>query len=183
MKHPLLKNHPRRESGAVLIVALVMVLLISIVAFSGIRSSNLQEAMAGNMRDRNLAFQASESGLVAGESLVDYRVTPPLCTGVATCVRVVGQPASESVIYLDTEGFIARSRDSNVDLSGAGIEEAPRFMIEELTVFTPLDNSALEKGANFTRILPYRVTSMGSGMGAETSVILQSTYNRFATEE
>lgn len=171
-------GYRQQESGAVLIVALVMVLLISIVALSGMRSSNLQEAMAGNTRDQNMAFQAAETGLVAGEALVDYRVKAPDCMGVTTCLP--GQPANEAIIYLDKDEFTAKSRESGVDLGDVGIEEMPRFIIEELSPVA-LPGSSLEKGGA-PPLLPYRVTSRGSGLGSDSSVILQTTYNHLAPE-
>lgn len=171
-------GYRQQESGAVLIVALVMVLLISIVALSGMRSSNLQEAMAGNMRDKNLAFQAAETGLVAGEALVDYRVTPPDCLGVTTCLP--GRSGSEAIMYLDKDEFIATSRESGMDLSDVGIEEVPRFIIEELSPVA-LPGSSLEKGSPFT-LLPYRVTSRGTGLGTDSWVILQTTTNHLTPQ-
>jgi type IV pilus assembly protein PilX len=169
------------QSGAVLIVGLVMVLLISIIALSAIRSSNLQEAMAGNMRDRNIAFQASESGLVVGESDVNIFEAAPICTGRTNCYLRQTQVPSESVIFLTDAEFDDVSRLSELVLKG--VESEPTFMIEELSPFTPQDGSALEKGAGLTDLLPYRITSKGTGLGANTTVILQTTYNRFANAE
>jgi type IV pilus assembly protein PilX len=175
-----INRHP--ESGAVLIMGLVMVLLISIVALSAIRSSNLQEAMAGNMRDRNMAFQAAESGLVSGEILVDVRkaASPPTCMGRESCYLRYVQPPQDSVIYLDNSGFIGVARQSDVELSG--IEEAPYFMIEELSVFMPQDGGEISKSqaSEFATLVPYRITALGTGLGAGSSVILQTTYNRMA---
>lgn len=189
MKPILFNCYRRRESGAVLIVGLVMVLLISIVALSGIRSSNLQEAMAGNIRDKNLTFQAAETGLVSGEALVDYRISPPECMNTATtCIRplpAAQQPVSESVVYLNRTEFIDASRESASDLAAAGIEDKPRFIIEELSPFTPpMDGSDLSigKGDDLVRLLPYRITARGTGLGPDSSVIVQSTYNRFEAE-
>lgn len=189
MKPYMFSVSHHREAGAVLIVGLVMVLLISIIALSGIRSSNLQEAMAGNMRDRNLTFQAAETGLVSGEALVDFRINPPECMNTATtCMRplpVSQQPASESVVYLKGQDFINKSRESLSDLAAAGIEDKPRFIIEELSPFTPLmDGSDLSigKGDDLVSLLPYRITARGTGLGPDSSVIVQSTYNRFAAE-
>lgn len=59
-----------REKGAVLIVALVMLLLLTIIGLSSMRGTSLQENMAGNMRDSNLALQASEAALRKGEEEV-----------------------------------------------------------------------------------------------------------------
>lgn len=177
---PKINRHP--ESGAVLIMGLVMVLLISIVALSAIRSSNLQEAMAGNMRDRNMAFQAAESGLVSGEILVDVlkALTPPTCMGQESCYLRYEQLPQEAVIYLDNPGFIAVARQSDVVLSG--VEDAPYFMIEELTAFLPQDGGEISQSqaSEFSKLVPYRINALGTGLGAGSSVILQTTYNRMA---
>src|SRR5690606_23790584 len=160
-----INRHP--ESGAVLIMGLVMVLLISIVALSAIRSSNLQEAMAGNMRDRNMAFQAAESGVVSGEILVDVRkaLSAPICMGKETCYLRYAQAPQDSVIYLDDADFIAAARQTDLQLKG--IEAAPYFLIEELTAFVPQDGGEISKSAasEFTTLVPYRVTALGTGLG------------------
>lgn len=60
----------RTERGAVLIVALIMLVLVSIIAFSASRSSLLEERMAGNALESNRAFQAAEHALRVGEQAV-----------------------------------------------------------------------------------------------------------------
>lgn len=177
----------QKQSGAVLIVGLVMVLLISIVALSGIRSTNLQEVMAGNLRNRTITFQAAESALVTGEAVVDYRVAAPECTGAATCYRPLeSQLAKESVVYLDGQDFKTKAREANIDLTAAGIVDKPQFIIEELSPFIPMDGSDLTFGGSggLVKILPYRIIARGTGLGSdsESSVIVMSTYNRFAAE-
>lgn len=59
-----------KQQGAVLIVALIMLLLLTIIGLSSMRGTSLQESMAGNMRDANLALQASEAALRKGEETV-----------------------------------------------------------------------------------------------------------------
>lgn len=58
----------RNESGAALIVALIMLLLISIVGVSAMQTTTMEEKMAGNLRDRHVAFQAAEAALRQGEA-------------------------------------------------------------------------------------------------------------------
>lgn len=57
----------RHQEGSALIVSLVMLLLISLIGVSSMQGTVLQERMASNLQDRNLAFQASERALKAGE--------------------------------------------------------------------------------------------------------------------
>jgi type IV pilus assembly protein PilX len=173
-----------RESGAVLIVGLIMVLLISIIGLSAIRSSNLQEAMAGNMRDRNVAFQAAESALVVGEAEVNvFAPIAPTCTGQLTCFLRSVQPyqaPQNSVVYLEGAQFNAIARESGLVLASVGTP--PTFIIEELAEFIPAEGSGLEigGGGGLTKLVPYRITAQGTGLGPNASVILQTTYNRFA---
>lgn len=74
----------RRESecGAVLLVSLVMLLLLTLIGLAGMRMVQLEERMAGNLRDRQMAFQAAEAALRAGETaaLERYRHGGPMAS-------------------------------------------------------------------------------------------------------
>jgi hypothetical protein len=91
------------QSGMVLLVALVMVGLMSIIAVAAIRGSNMQEAMAGNLRDRNLAFQSAEAGLRIGEANVEagatFGVFIPIFwpTEIQVCCQSNGPPVNGMV--------------------------------------------------------------------------------------
>ena len=54
---------PRRERGAILIITLMFLVLLTIVGVASISSSTLEEKMAGNLRAQYPAFQAAESAL------------------------------------------------------------------------------------------------------------------------
>lgn len=60
-------NSKRQQQGAVLLVALVMLLLLTLIGVASMRGTSLQENMASNLRDSNTSFQAAEAGLRAGE--------------------------------------------------------------------------------------------------------------------
>ncbi|MFI8742234.1 pilus assembly PilX family protein [Stutzerimonas zhaodongensis] len=55
------------QKGAVLVVALIMLLLLTVIGLASMRGTSLQESMSGNMRDSSLALQASEAALRKGE--------------------------------------------------------------------------------------------------------------------
>lgn len=73
---------PGSECGAVLLVSLVMLLLLTLVGLAGMRMVQLEERMAGNLRDRQMAFQAAEAALRAGEAaaLERYRHDGPMAS-------------------------------------------------------------------------------------------------------
>jgi type IV pilus assembly protein PilX len=58
-----LPHSPRRQRGAILVIALMFLVLLTIVAVSSISGVTLEEKMAGNLRDQTTAFQAAESAL------------------------------------------------------------------------------------------------------------------------
>jgi len=55
------------QSGSALIISLVFLLILTMIGIASIQDSTLQERMAGNERDRNLAFQTAEAALRVGE--------------------------------------------------------------------------------------------------------------------
>ncbi len=77
-------TYPTQQRGAVLIVALIMLLLLTVIGLSSMRGTSLQENMAGNMRDSNLALQASEAALRKGEEDVTARFIAGNLTALET---------------------------------------------------------------------------------------------------
>ena len=61
MNHLL--SRPRQQRGATLIITLVMLVLITLVSVSTIRTSTMDEKMAGGARDRDKALQAAEAAV------------------------------------------------------------------------------------------------------------------------
>jgi len=55
------------QTGSALVIGLIILLLMFILGTAGMRTTILEEKMAGNSRDQNNAFQAAELGLQDGE--------------------------------------------------------------------------------------------------------------------
>ena len=64
-------HNPSKQQGAALAVSLIILLLMTLIAVTGMQTTTLEEKMAGNSRDRNLAFQAAESALRQGETWLE----------------------------------------------------------------------------------------------------------------
>lgn len=87
------QTHPRliccgprgtSQRGAALIVSLILLMVMTLIGVFAMRGTTLEERMAGNMRDRSLAFEAGESGLRDAEtylqeldSPIDFEEAPP----------------------------------------------------------------------------------------------------------
>lgn len=60
----------RREGGAVLYVALIMLVLLALLGIVGLQVAGIQERMAASYRAVNLAFQNAEATLRSNECLI-----------------------------------------------------------------------------------------------------------------
>lgn len=63
-----------RQRGVALIVALVFLLIMTLLGATAMQTTSQQETMAGNTRQRNLAFQATEAALREGERWLDASI-------------------------------------------------------------------------------------------------------------
>ena len=57
----------KQQQGAVLVVSLIMLLVMTLIGISSMRTTVLEEKMASNYRDSNIAFQAAEAALLDAE--------------------------------------------------------------------------------------------------------------------
>lgn len=71
----------KQQRGAVLVVSMLLLLVMTVLALGASQTTRLQERMSANMRDRDLAFESSEAGLRNGERIIDSQtVAPSPCT-------------------------------------------------------------------------------------------------------
>jgi type IV pilus assembly protein PilX len=70
------RHYRNRQTGAALIVGLVLLLVLTVLGVSGMNMSTLELQMAGNSQAQQLAFQAAETG-------VDVALSGPVSTTVS----------------------------------------------------------------------------------------------------
>lgn len=61
---PLINQAPQRQEGAVLVVALILLVVLTMLGISAIESTKLETRMAANTEEYNRTFQMAEAGLV-----------------------------------------------------------------------------------------------------------------------
>lgn len=159
---------PAQQQGVALFVGLIMLLLLTILATTGMQTTSLEEKMAGNMRDRNLAFQAAESALVAGENYLNGLTPTQLdnfdCDkkkGFYPCAGVT-DPVWETIDWEKT-GNDRESEEYTEILSNIGAN--PRYIIEKLP---PVPD---DPGKHY-----FRITARATGGSTEAVVMLQSIF-------
>lgn len=168
------KHHSTNQQGVALVISLIMLLLMTLLAIGSMNTTILEEKMAGNYKDRNMAFQAAEAGVRAGESYL--RATPvlPIFDGTTSGLyfpTTSGLPRWESVNWTDVGGNV---REYIGSLSGVAAK--PLYIIEELLPVAD-EGGSLEAGVA-TESRYYRVTSQAVGGTDSAFVRLQTTYKR-----
>lgn len=66
------------QKGSVLLVCLVMLLALTFIGLGAMTNSTMQERIVGGARDQNVAFQAAEAALRAGEDVAATMVVTHL---------------------------------------------------------------------------------------------------------
>ncbi len=70
---------PQKQSGVVLVIALIMLVVLSVIATSAVKSTLSGEVSTNNSRTHGLAMQAAEAGLRHCEKLVqNFLSTTPV---------------------------------------------------------------------------------------------------------
>ncbi len=69
-----------RQSGAALIVGLIMLLVLTLLAVSGMTTASLELLMAGNMQYQERSFQAADAGLEQAMAAGIYDTNTPIGT-------------------------------------------------------------------------------------------------------
>jgi type IV pilus assembly protein PilX len=74
MRGPQPPSGPRRQQGAALVIGLILLLVLTLLAVSGMNSASLEFIMAGNEQYRANAFQSAEAGIE--QSLIQGAYNP-----------------------------------------------------------------------------------------------------------
>jgi len=77
---------PPRERGAVLVIGLLILLVMTLIGVTAMSTSTMQERMSANGMNANIAFQAAESAVRAATSGITTAQSAMSSTGaVAGC--------------------------------------------------------------------------------------------------
>ncbi|SMF43189.1 type IV pilus assembly protein PilX [Alteromonadaceae bacterium Bs31] len=177
-----------KQSGATLIIALIILVIMSMIGISNMQSSTMQERMASNNRQKNLALQAAESALRAAEG--DLRVNVVKTEDLS---KFDGSDGRYSAVNRSPgEAAVPLAIDVNTvtawDASGVAQElstykvssKAPRYVIEYLGRDVGASGRKVtEIGyVNTENTDPYvfRITAIGWGKDENIYAVVESTY-------
>lgn len=181
-----LPHRPHTQSGMVLLMALIMLLLVTLLGVTSVRMLTVEERMATNTFDRNLAFQAAETALREGEALADaqslanpanagFPAVAMVCNNFnnGACVNgLCSRPADAcNAARWENPGFNGwRNATTAVSPLAAG---APQFFVEHLGSNFPCNPQEPTLNLHCER---YRITARSHPADGRAAVIVQSIY-------
>ena len=164
---------PRKQQGATLIVSLVILLALTMLGVTSMKSTTTEIAMAGNLRESAITFQAAEAGLSEAESILANGNKPAI---------MLDATDSDPDYFLDTNWDNANISS----LTLAGITNSPRYIVKFLGTWNPDKNvSSIDPGfagygltSSAKTIDYFRSTARGFGVTGTTHRTVQSFYGR-----
>jgi Tfp pilus assembly protein PilX len=193
---------PQKQQGFVLIVAMLILLLMTILGVSASQSGLLNERQAGNVRDRALAFESSETILRRVEDyiLAGYEITEDFMELVKT--RGIGGFSGPNTVRVNATSAAVEQRDlasaqglnemtdskwdgSSITLANMGLgtypkvdsDKQPQAVIGASIAVQGADNDDDNASEQYKvgKLKWYRITSRGRGnQGGE--VVLETMF-------
>ncbi len=170
------------QRGAVLVVSLILLLIMTILALAASQSTRMQERMAGNMRDSDLAFQSAEASLREAEMTISKWPSQPVACAAPPCNVFQLNVLPPNLGYQNQPWWHTNGRQYAQPTAGTvvantipKVSEDPRSVIEEIGVIS--DSLTRGYGVPATRTF-YRNTAHGSGGTQTAEAVVESTFTR-----
>lgn len=176
MTYSVKKEMVFRQRGITLVVSLIFLLLLTILGVTAISTSTLQEKMSGNLRDQDVAFQAAESALRAGEDAINLlwvagRPSPISSTNCTNCAWNTGttDPSNDTWWNLWKNEYGGTGKQLTETIAD------PFFVIEHAANITDSGHRGDRYGPPSSTEY-YRITSRAQGVTPFSQSMLESTY-------
>lgn len=151
---------PRRQRGASLLVALMFLIVLTMLGVTAAQNSSMEERMAGNTRNRDMALQSAEAALTYVQNNLGTGDNIRGMTYPSTGLRVYDGTIANDATYWRGYNWSSASLTANISL--AQVAEQPKYVVDKLPTVA---------GTEY-----YRVTTRGVGKEANAVVVLQAMY-------
>jgi type IV pilus assembly protein PilX len=173
--------HPATQQGAILVMCLVFLTVLTLLAVTGMDTSVTEERMAGNMTDYNQAFEAAEVAMEDAERWLSTQIELPTSNGSGTAevwTEDGPDPDTDSASWWTERDAAWWTANADSSTGLGQVASQPQYVIEEYFVSTDGQSLTIGTGElSSTRVL-HRITSRGVGSSDGSEVLLQSTYIR-----
>ena len=173
------------QNGVALITGLIFLVVLTLISLAAIRSTSLEERMAGNARDQNIAFQAAEAGV--RDAMKSLGTTVPNAAGfVVGCAAGLCENDPVTPVWTTITANNDWTSSKTLAYSGTAltfngttpVAIQPRYIIELIvgSSIPPGESASEGAGSSGTLVSSYRVTARGWGLTDKTQATLQTTF-------
>ena len=181
------------QRGAALVISLLLLLVMTLLGLGASQSTRLQERMAGNQRDQELALQAAEAALRYAEQKVSAEAEVKRCaTAGDDCDTYDGLTLVDAATKLPLD--LANQTDEwweqwgrelgsdpdegSVEYEIDGVAATPELIVEhhgDVPDVLSYGDSTFDVVREF-----YTATARATGQTESSKVVIQSSYARIA---
>ena len=178
-------HNVKTQNGVVLIMAMVILFAMTLIGITSMNTTSLEERIASNYRDRQIAFQAAEAALRQGEQ--DTRISTnsafteanyayPCTGGLCKCsdksVGCVTYWIDDVPTKTDVAWNISTTHRT-YSTALAGVTTPAKYIIEFMGYICPTSVSCTPAAGDPKM---FRITALATGRTNSSKVMLQSTY-------
>jgi type IV pilus assembly protein PilX len=166
-----------RQRGTVLLMSLMFLVVLSLLGIAMVSSTSVEERMARNARDQDVAMQAAESALRDARIRITGQWSNPAaplnswdfaddCSN-GLCTRNALQPVWANFSLDVAPSSALGTTTSSPSISG--VASPPRYLIERIIIQMP-GGPITGVGSGLTA---HRITAKGIGRTSSTAIIVQ----------
>lgn len=169
--------HPsgRRERGAVLVVGLIFLVMLSLLGVAAYSVATQEERMSGNTRERIRSFEGAEASLRDCESLLTGAGGLPAFDGSGGAYTAPAADQTQIFETIDwTNDAAVRVLPAGAAIPGVALQ--PRCIVERVQDIEVRPEIGTLKPRETLTV--YRITAVGYGANDRTMTQVQTTYVR-----
>ncbi len=173
----MLNNSPTNQTGFTLIMSLILLVVLTMLGLTSTQSTRTEIAMAGNLRESDMAFQVAEIGLTSAEIFIQKSSSKGDFNNPDIGLY---SNTDDDPDYFDEENW-EQVQESESVLTYA--LHQPRFIIKFLIDRSQNEVASVNIGGYGTTqpgytVSNFRATSKGAGQTESASRMLQSYYGK-----
>lgn len=142
----------RSQHGVALVVALLLLVVIALVGLAAVRGTIMQQKMASNQYDRQVAFQSAEAAMVVAQHRILTNpgdVARDCLPGGSVCSANPFDDSSVTSSIVDVPASASSSASPEEFTAGNASESQPQYIIENMGQWVdPTSDTGFNQTAN-----------------------------------
>jgi type IV pilus assembly protein PilX len=176
-----------KQQGIALVVALLLLVVVVLVGFAAIRGTIMQQKMAANLYDRQIAFQSAEAAIRVATARIQTNPEDVARNCQAGGVYCQANPFNDPNFDLTKVVTVGKGTAAGQYTASGAAASQPQYVIENMgNWYDPSSSTGYNQSANAhnygaqgtsTNVIYYRVTARSGNpdnVGNRAVVVLQA---------